>query len=319
MDRSIPPSLPVEPPARAESLEGRLLFNAAWDVFPTLATADFTGDGSSEALVVVRGSRARMADLGFIGRGFRRGAVLLLDGEGGLIGGPLALRFAGGGSPQVAVADFNSDGNLDLLVAGARGAGRGLSLMFGNGDGTFSAGTRVAGVPGNVASLATGDFNDDGIADLVVTTRAARRFGGALLGGNGGASLFDPLFRQPTRPSGVGGEAGAGVADVGVPTSFQDDVNARLERNRAVGSTGVSAETGAAAIGGGVRVFVSPLFDEGNGLSGQVVFLGNGDGTFVLAPTGSDDDGSNGTGSGDDDDGFFGLQPIEPGVIGIDR
>jgi len=63
------------------------------------------------------------------------------------------------------VADFNADGNVDLLMA----TGSGLDLLLGNGDGSFQAPvefdstTRVGGV-----SAVVGDFNSDGKRDLAV-------------------------------------------------------------------------------------------------------------------------------------------------------
>jgi hypothetical protein len=310
-------------PARAaaiEPMERRLLFSVSSTLFPALATADFNDDGAAEVLVIVRTSRARLADLGFIGRGFRRGSVLLLDDAGGLVGGALPLRFGAGATPQVEVADFNSDGQLDLLVSGARGAGRrGLSLLTGNGDGTFDAAVPVTGVPGNIASLDTGDFNGDGRTDLVVTTRSGRTAGGFA------TSLFDPFFRPPQRPAGVTPAGGAGVAHPGVLSGTVIDINERLERSRAAGATGASAEAGAALLDGatqllGVPQFLgSPFFDGGDSddVGGPFVFLGNGDGTFRQAGTttgGGDDD------DGDDDGGVVvDFSPAAPETLRRDR
>jgi hypothetical protein len=295
-------------PAIAEPMERRMLFSVSSTLFPTLATADFNDDGSAEVLVVVRTSRARLADLGFIGRGFRRGAVLLLDDAGGLVGGPLALRFGAGAAPQVAVADFNSDGRPDLLVSGTRGAGRrGLTLLPGNGDGTFGAAVPVTGVPGNIASLDTGDFNGDGRVDLVVTTRSGRTVGDGFA-----TSLFDPLFRSPLRPAGVTAAGGAGVADVGVRSSAVVDINERLERSRVAGATGVSAEAGAAVLDGVSHLPGFPFFDGSDDVGGPFVFLGNGDGTFRQAgtTTAGGDDNNN-----DDGGVVVDLSPVAPETL----
>jgi hypothetical protein len=74
-------------------------------------------------------------------------------------------------SLPMASADFNGDGNLDLIT----GSSSGVDLSLGNGDGTFQAPTVIAlppALPPNgvsqVAGVATGDFNGDGKMDFAV-------------------------------------------------------------------------------------------------------------------------------------------------------
>ena len=75
--------------------------------------------------------------------------------------------FAVGMSPSsVAVDDFNRDGKLDLAVANNRSDT--VSVLLGNGDGTFQAALTVGG-GGGPAAVAVGDFNGDGVPDLAVT------------------------------------------------------------------------------------------------------------------------------------------------------
>jgi hypothetical protein len=59
------------------------------------------------------------------------------------------------GSGNLFVADFNGDGKPDLLSSDG-------TLQLGNGDGTFTTGTRVSGTP-----LAVADFNGDGKPDVL--------------------------------------------------------------------------------------------------------------------------------------------------------
>ena len=82
-------------------------------------------------------------------------------------------NFASGGDGKWAItADFNGDGHVDIAVptnsSTITGGADKLSIFLGNGDGTFaSVATYSAGaLPWSVA---TGDFNGDGILDIAVT------------------------------------------------------------------------------------------------------------------------------------------------------
>ncbi len=63
-------------------------------------------------------------------------------------------------------ADFNGDGKLDLAVAGNYVYG-GISILLGNGDGTFTQTASDVDLTASLSLLATGDFNGDGIPDLI--------------------------------------------------------------------------------------------------------------------------------------------------------
>ena len=68
--------------------------------------------------------------------------------------------------PQLAIADLNGDGKLDIAVAAVTG---GVTILLGNGDGTFRSGSTItAGLGPNNNSVIAADFNGDGKLDLAV-------------------------------------------------------------------------------------------------------------------------------------------------------
>ncbi len=85
---------------------------------------------------------------------------------------------------EVAVADFNVDGHLDLVVS-TFGDGGQVSLLSGRGDGTFRPAQNISagGLP---VSLVTADFNRDGNPDLAVSDFNAPGTGHLLLGNGHG-------------------------------------------------------------------------------------------------------------------------------------
>jgi hypothetical protein len=148
------------------------------------AVGDFNGDGK--------------LDLAVTGGGYTNtpvNAVTILLGNGN---GSFSLAqnstFATGSDPwAIVAADFNGDGKLDLAVANIQGAS--LTILLGNGDGTF---TPAAGSPIAVGSgpytVAVGDLNSDGKMDLVVANQNDSTL--TILLGNGDGT-FTPASGSP--------------------------------------------------------------------------------------------------------------------------
>jgi hypothetical protein len=93
--------------------------------------------------------------------------VLLGNGDGTFQ--PPVSYSAGSNPTMVAVADFNADGKLDLAVTNnGSNSDNTVSILLGNGDGTFQAHVDYGTGSSNLCSVAVGDFNGDGRPDLVV-------------------------------------------------------------------------------------------------------------------------------------------------------
>jgi hypothetical protein len=125
-----------------------------------------------------------------------------------------AGNYAVGNQPvAIAAGDFNGDGKVDLAVANR--ASKTVSILLGNGDGTFgkAAEYEIGVVPG---TLVVTDFNGDGRADIVVGDAEGREMS-VLLGSGAGnfeahiemeatqapAELAARLQPQPTQQSGT--------------------------------------------------------------------------------------------------------------------
>ena len=71
---------------------------------------------------------------------------------------------------DIAAADFNNDGNQDLVVDDLATTNRNITILIGDGTGNFTFGTSVS-IPLNAFGVTTADFNNDGNADILATGR----------------------------------------------------------------------------------------------------------------------------------------------------
>ena len=182
---------------------------ANYDVESTpkgIAVGEFDGDGEPDVVVTNSGST---------------NVSVLLNTGGGTFGA--ASSYPAGISPvAVSVADFNGDTKLDLAVvnAGTPGVDSNISILLGNGDGSFGAPVNY-GVGIEPSSVAVGDLNGDGKFDLAVTNKDSGSV--SVLMGNGDG-MFQPAvnYQVGTNPTSVvladfngDGKLDLGVANAG--------------------------------------------------------------------------------------------------------
>jgi hypothetical protein len=163
----------------------------------SVAIKDVNGDGKPD-LLVADGCQSLGCTTGFHG-----GVSVLLGNGDGTFQTAVTYDSAGADSLSIAVADINGDGHVDVVVANqcqsvACGAGDfgGVSVLLGNGDGTFQAAVSYpsSGVIAN--SVVIGDINGDGHPDVVVAnacqTSSCNSGGMSVLLGNGDGTLQEP-------------------------------------------------------------------------------------------------------------------------------
>ncbi len=150
------------------------------------------------------------------------GGVSVLIGHGdGTFETPVTYDAGGSGALSIALADVNGDGHPDLVVtnlctiAGGTCAGPGgMSVLIGNGDGTFQAAVSYSSGGYLTAPVAICDVNGDGHADVIVGNgcQDSSCNGGSVsvLLGNG-----DGTFQPPASYSSGGyGSYSLGLADL---------------------------------------------------------------------------------------------------------
>jgi hypothetical protein len=103
------------------------------------------------------------------------------------------------------MGDLDGDGNLDLVIANEIDYHVGtVSILYGRPDGTFDPRIYFNGNIGGVASVAVGDFNQDGRPDIVATASYENKI--AIYVGQADRRFSTAIITSPPDPPSVFGE-----------------------------------------------------------------------------------------------------------------
>lgn len=126
---------------------------------------------------------------------------------------------------SLVVSDYNSDGKLDLAAGGSSGSPGTVMVLLGNGNGNFET-PKTFSTANTISALATGEFNGDGLPDLVTSSSNTNNVSVFLGVGDGTFSpLSDiPVGRGPISVT-VGDMNGDGFADIGTANSSSSNIS----------------------------------------------------------------------------------------------
>jgi hypothetical protein len=229
----------------------------------SLTAGDFHNDGNLDA-AAVSGSDLRLYAGNGIGgfTGFLESTFTLPNKESLVV---------------AAAADFNGDGNLDLVLGAGdhtytENQGEAVVLL-GNGDGTFGAPAVVyTGYP--VDELVTADFNRDGHPDIAIATL----YGVIVMCGNGagGFTTTAAIKNIPNSTSLVTADFnGDGIPDLGTASDvYLGNGDGTFRHSYTLPQAGVLVQTGDFN-GDGIPDLVTSDY-----WTGVVMWPGLGDGTF---------------------------------------
>ena len=263
-----------------------------------IAAGDFNGDGHLDIVT---------ADQGNINGDLNNTVGVQLNNGDGTFA-PSVAYTVGIGPSKVVVGDFNGDGKLDLAVlnTGTGESDSSVSILLGNGNGTFRA-QKVTNLNIQCTGIAVGDFNGDGKLDLVASNYNHGGFSGGtatveVMLGNGNGTFQSPAsYPLPASATNVvvADLRKDGKLDLIVPTENSADVGQIFnDLSILLGNGDGTFEPAVNYIieDDAVAVAVADFNDDGNldlavdnvcgtdpedcGYSTLSLLLGNGDGTF---------------------------------------
>jgi hypothetical protein len=263
----------------------------------SVAIGDFNGDGKPDVVVANQCSTSDCKS---------GGSVTVLLGKGdGTLGTAKSYSSQANTSLSVAVADFNKDGKLDLAVANqcqdSNCKSGAVTVLLGNGDGTFSSAQSYGSAGYFTNFVAIGDFNGDGNPDLALASQCqdigCNSGGVSVLLGNGNGTF------QAAQSYASGGFQADSVSVADVNGDGKSDL---LVSNLCANSNNCNNGVVSSLLGRGDGTFRGPHVYSSGGQNaysmvagdfngdgktdavvansdGTDVLLGNGDGSFQTA------------------------------------
>ncbi len=189
---------------------------------------------------------------------------------------------------SIAVGDFDQDKNLDFVVANL--SANQVSVVFGNGNGTFNPAVATYPTDSGPTSVAVADFNRDGYPDIVTANSAANDISILL---NTKTGTFNPEFSIPVGSNPVAVATADlnndGFPDIVVANAGSNNVTVLIGYGNGFFSSGVTYNVGngpaSIAIADVNGDHYADLIVTNNTDNSISVLLGNGDGTFQAQTT----------------------------------
>ncbi|HEY1946600.1 MAG TPA: VCBS repeat-containing protein [Bryobacteraceae bacterium] len=123
-----------------------------------LATGDFNRDGAADFVGAANFNNGTQTEV-----------VVYMNSGGGTFGTPSVVSGSVGAG-NVAVGDFNQDGNLDIAFTAPNSQ---VGVAYGNGKGGFGS-PHFYSVKGAPNSIAVADYNGDGKADIATLSNSTK-------------------------------------------------------------------------------------------------------------------------------------------------
>jgi FG-GAP-like repeat/Cep192 domain 4/Abnormal spindle-like microcephaly-assoc'd, ASPM-SPD-2-Hydin len=240
----------------------------------SLAVGDVNGDGNLDIVVA----------------SYQDASVAVLLGKGDGTFQPPVNYSTPIGPYYVGLGDFNGDHTLDILTLEVSGECRCLSVLLGNGDGTFQEPAITTVLPRPAGAIGIGDFNGDGKLDVAAAESTAYAVD-IFLGNGDGTFRLDGTYPvvDNVSPVTVADLRGNGKLDLVIPGGGEG-VGVLLGNGdgtfQPVKYYGTLVASAYAVVAGDVNDDDRPDLVVGAScintcsLAPVEVFLGNGDGTF---------------------------------------